>query len=100
MKENSPMDETQGAPARVEGVEYPVEFEMRVIYLAEYGDELAAALEKTLTERGAALERPRELPAKGAKYGRLACRVRFEDQESLYAAYAAIGELPGVKAAL
>ncbi|HPM72874.1 MAG TPA: DUF493 family protein [Spirochaetales bacterium] len=100
IKESNPMDDTQGTPTRVEGVEYPVEFEMRVIYLADCRDELTLALERTLTERGAALERPRELPAKGAKYGRLACRVRFDDQESLYAAYAAIGELPGVKAAL
>ena len=94
------MDDSNGTPARVDGVEYPVEFELRVIYLAEFKDELTVALERTLTERGAALEPPRELPAKGAKYGRLACRVRFDDQESLYEAYSAIGALPGVKAAL
>ncbi len=83
-----------------DGLEYPVEFELRVIHTIAEGATLAAELGRVLSERGAALETPRALPSKSAKYGRLACRVRFEDKDGMYAAYAAIGALPGVKAAL
>ncbi len=94
-------EERTARPAEgVEGLEYPVEFELRVIHLLAEGAALAVELQRVLAERGASLEAPRALPASGTKYGRLACRVRFADKESLYAAYTAIGALPGVKAVL
>jgi len=97
------MEERKNLPAMTDipdGLEYPVEFELRVIHVLAEGPALAAGLGRVLSERGAALETPRALPSKSAKYGRLACRVRFEDKDGLYAAYAAIGALPGVKAVL
>ncbi|HUW69477.1 MAG TPA: DUF493 family protein [bacterium] len=87
-------------PSGVEGIEYPVEFELRVIYARDAGATLQVDLDALLTERGVALESVRSLPATGEKYGRLACKVVFQDKESLYATYQAIGQLPGVKAVL
>jgi putative lipoic acid-binding regulatory protein len=108
MKENEMEEKQEAGPERtagavpdgVDGLEYPVEFELRVIHLIEAGSALADQLAKVLAERGASLESPRALPASGVKYGRLACKVRFENKETLYATYAAIGELPGIKAVL
>lgn len=87
-------------PDGVDGLEYPVEFEMRVIHLLAGSESLAGQLAAVLAERGVSLESPRALPASGVKYGRLACKVRFEDKETLYATYTAIGALPGIKAVL
>jgi len=97
------MEEKRAIPTMTEvteGLEYPVEFELRVIHVLAEGPALTAELARLLSERGASLETPRALPSSSAKYGRLACRVRFEDKDGLYAAYAAIGGLPGVKAVL
>lgn len=90
----------------VEGIVYPVAFELRVIYLLEAGSTLPADLHRVLAEKKASPGAVRELAAPagkavpGGKYGRLACPVRFEDKESMYAAYAAVGALPGVKTVL
>ena len=91
---------TGPVPDGVEGLEYPVEFELRVIHLLAGSESLAERLAAVLMERGAVLEPPRSLPSSGTKYGRLACKVRFENKETLYAAYTAIGALPGIKAVL
>ncbi len=87
-------------PSGVEGIEYPVEFELRVIFARATGTSLQADLGQLLAARGVGLEPVRSLPASGEKYGRLACRVAFQDKESLYETYQAIGRLPGVKAVL
>ena len=97
MEEMAP-DKTLSSSA--EGLEYPVEFELRVIHFIAGSESLAGQLRRVLEERHVSLEVPRVLPASGAKYGRLACRVRFEDKDRLYAAYTAIGALPGVKVVL
>lgn len=90
----------------VEGIVYPVEFELRVIYLLETGSALPAELYRVLADSHASPGSVRELAAPagkavpGGKYGRLACPVRFDDKETMYAAYKAVGALPGVKAVL
>jgi len=87
-------------PSGVEGIEYPVEFELRVIYERTAGASLQVDLDALLATRGVSLEAVRSLPATGEKYGRLACKVAFKDKESLYDTYQSIGKLPGVKAVL
>lgn len=87
-------------PSGVEGIEYPVEFELRVIYARATGATLQVDLGTLLSTRGVALEPVRSLPATGEKYGRLACKVALQDRKSLYDTYQAIGKLPGVKAVL
>lgn len=77
---------------------YPVDFELRVIYQQALADGLPEAITAILDRCKAAPQAARSLPAKGATYGRLAIGVRFQDEASMHAAYAAIGALPGVKA--
>lgn len=91
---------TGPGPDGVEGLEYPVEFELRIIHLLAGNPSLTDQLAAVLAERGVALEPPRALPASGSTYGRLACRVRFDNKETLYATYSAVGALPGIKAVL
>jgi putative lipoic acid-binding regulatory protein len=92
--------------ASVEGIVYPVEFELRVIYLLEAGTTLPVDLHRVLTDSHASPGAVRELAAPagkavpGGKYGRLACPVKFTDKETMYAAYAAVGAMPGVKTVL
>lgn len=93
-------NEAYDTNGRADGLEYPVEFELRVIYELSYGSAPEEALARVLAARGAALEAPRRLPSSGQRYGRLACRVRFETQDALYAAYAEAGAIPGVKTIL
>jgi putative lipoic acid-binding regulatory protein len=106
-------DKSIGSDARpgavksgVEGIVYPVEFELRVIYMLEAGSTLPAELYRVLADSHASPGAVRELavPAgktvPGGKYGRLACPVRFDDKETMYDAYKAVGALPGVKAVL
>ncbi len=92
--------ESPDARGRASGLEYPVDFELRVIYELSYGSAPEEELARVLSTRGAALEAPRRLPSSGQRYGRLACRVRFETQDALYAAYAEAGAIPGVKTIL
>lgn len=85
-------------------VQYPVEFELRVIYLAQGeggagdGEALGLEIARLLRASGGEAGAARPLPAKGPKYGRLAIGVRFDSQASMRAAYAAVGALPSVKA--
>jgi len=107
-KATASASDTQPATSQngVEGIVYPVEFELRVIYLLEAGSTLPADLHRVLSESHASPGDVRELAAPagkavpGGKYGRLACPVRFDDKETMYAAYNAVGALPGVKAVL
>lgn len=100
MKEILSMDEQQAAPVSAEELQYPVEFELRVIYSLAEGADLSKRLDYLLSESAVSLETVRELPSTSAKYGRLACRVRFEDKVRLFATYEAIGAQPGVKTVL
>lgn len=85
-------------------VQYPVEFELRVIYLiqgeegAGDGEALGQEIARLVRAAGGVAGSARPLPAKGPKYGRLAMGVRFDSQASMRAAYAAVGALPSVKA--
>lgn len=85
-------------------VQFPVEFELRVIFLAQgeggAGDGAALGLEiaRLVRASGGVAGAARPLPAKGPKYGRLALGVRFDSQASMRSAYAAAGALPAVKA--
>jgi putative lipoic acid-binding regulatory protein len=83
-----------------ERIQFPVRFELRVIYILALGATLEEDLLRLLQARRASPGRPEPLPAKGAKYGRMAVQVVFTDQESMRSAYADISALPCIKAVL
>lgn len=81
-------------------IQFPVHFELRVIYTLALGATLEEDLQRLLRARNASPGRPEVLPAQGAKYGRMAIRVVFLDQDSMRSAYADIAALPCVKAVM
>lgn len=83
-----------------EAIQFPVHFELRVIYILALGATLEEDLLRLLQARKAAPGRPVSLPAKGARYGRMSVRVVFTNQENMRTAYADIAALPCVKAVL
>ncbi|HAP44638.1 MAG: hypothetical protein A2087_13155 [Spirochaetes bacterium GWD1_61_31] len=81
-------------------LQFPVSFELRIIYVLAQGALLEPQVLEILQKQRAAPQLPRTLPASGSTYGRMAVPVCFADEASMRAAYAAIGVLPGVKALL
>ncbi len=91
---------TDSAPFGGERIEFPVSFQLRVIYTLALGATLEEDLLRLLQVRKASPGRPEALPTKGPKYGRMAIKVVFTDQESMRAAYTDISALHCVKAVL
>jgi len=87
-------------PLRGAKLQYPVSFELRIIYLAALCDELQAQMAGIMRTYGISAGTPRLLPVSGKKYGRMAIQVEFLDEPSMHGVYAAIGALPAVKAVM
>ncbi len=87
-------------PLRGAKLQYPVSFELRIIYLAALCDELQAQVAEILRTNDISAGAPRLLPVSGKKYGRMAIQVEFLDEPSMHGVYAAIGALPAVKAVM
>lgn len=81
-------------------LEFPVSFELRVIYTAAGGEGFAADMERVLASRGIPHDEPRALPSTSAKYGRMVASVTFADKETMQAVYADLGAFPCVKVVL
>ncbi len=81
-------------------LQYPVSFELRIIYVLAEGATVELDALRLLGEANARCGTPSALPAPGVKYGRLSIPVTFSDEASMHAAYAGIGALPCVKAVL
>jgi putative lipoic acid-binding regulatory protein len=81
-------------------IEFPVSFDLRIIYTLAENPELQGGLEAIL----ARLEVPCSLiqgAAKpGARYGKMGARITLDSLERMHALYAAVGALPGVKTVL
>jgi len=87
-------------PLRGAKLQYPVSFELRIIYLAALRDELQAQVAGIMRSYGISAGAPRLLPVSEKKYGRMAIQVEFIDESSMHGVYAAIGALPAVKAVM
>lgn len=79
-------------------IEFPVSFELKLIFSLSSGAALNADLLAVFARRAvpcSAIESKESKP--GAKYGRVSARVTFSSLEQLRATYAEIGTLPYVK---
>jgi len=92
-----PIDETADPG---EALEFPVQFDLRIIYLAEADGVVEADAAKILLESGIRFSAARRLPTDSAKYRRLAIPVTFENRPSMHSVYAALGKLPYIKAVM
>jgi putative lipoic acid-binding regulatory protein len=87
-------------PLRGAKLQYPVSFELRIIYLASMVDALRTQVSDIMQTYGIFAGAPRLLPVSGKKYGRMAIQVTFNDEPGMHGVYAAIGALPAVKAVM
>lgn len=78
-------------------LEYPLDFDIRIIYrLAEAGD-FRTKLEITLAEVGVPWTLIQGVIKPGASYGRMGARISVDSKQRMEILYAAIAALPGVK---
>lgn len=89
-------------PSFAEGVEleFPVTFDLRIIYVLAEGGSIQDDLERIYAGRGVKCTLMQGIAKPGAKYGRMGSRLTFSSREQLYATYADIGKLPYVKTAI
>ncbi|MDA8426242.1 MAG: hypothetical protein M0Z80_08880 [Treponema sp.] len=81
-------------------VDYPVTFDLRVIYVLSQGATIVEDLERIYASLGVRCTLIQGIAAPGSKYGRMGSRVTMQSRDQMYAAYEAIGKLPYVKTAL
>ncbi|HWR10756.1 MAG TPA: DUF493 family protein [Rectinemataceae bacterium] len=78
-------------------VEYPVRFDLRIIYgVAEAGD-IAAALEATLKRIAVPCSIIQRTVKPDGKYGRIGARISVDSKRTMDRLYAEVAKLPGVK---
>jgi hypothetical protein len=92
--------ESCGGPFGGVEVNFPVTFDLRIIYILADGSSIQSDLEAIYARLGVACTLMQGTAKPGAKYGRFGSRVTIRDHAQFYAVYAEIGKLPYVKAAL
>ena len=78
-------------------VEYPVSFDLRIIYTLAEAPDLEASLEKALAASGVPCTLIQGISKPGAKYGRMGARVTVDSESSMKKLYALVAAIPGVK---
>jgi hypothetical protein len=83
-----------------EELDFPVTFDLRLIYLLEGGGSVREDLERILEARGVAWTLMQGEAKEGAKYGRFGVRLTMTSREQMYGTYGDIGRLSYVKTAI
>lgn len=97
----SSMDEaTEAGPFAGAELEFPVAFDLRIIYVLAEGATIVEDLEAIYASLGVSCAMIQGVAKPGATYGRMGSRLRFDTREQMYSTYAAIGKLPYVKTAI
>jgi len=107
MDKEAPAGNGQGGtpdslPPFAEGaeLEFPVTFDLRIIYTLAEGGSIQDDLERIYTARGVKCSLMQGISKPGAKYGRMGSRLTFTSREQMYSTYSDIGKLPYVKTAI
>jgi putative lipoic acid-binding regulatory protein len=87
-------------PLQGEQLEFPVSFDLRIIYILAEGSAVREDLERILAEHRVAWTLMQGDARPGAKYGRFGVRLTMESREQMYGTYADIGKLTYVKTAI
>ena len=81
-------------------IQFPLSFDLRVIYILAEGGSIVEDLEALYVRLGVKCAMIQGIAKPGAKYGKMGSRLTFATREQMYATYEAIGQLPYVKAAI
>lgn len=83
-----------------EELDFPVSFDLRLIYLLAEGGSVREDLERILRAQGVAWTFMQGEAKDGAKYGRFGVRLTMTSREQMYSTYEDIGKLSYVKTAI
>lgn len=81
-------------------IEYPVQFDLRIIYEVAAAGDLQATLETTLATAGIPCSMIQGIVKPQARYGRMGARVTIASKAVMDLLYARVSALPGVKAVI
>lgn len=81
-------------------IEFPIQFDLKIIYLIAEAQDLASSLEHLLAELSIPCSLIQGITVPGKKYGKLGARVTISSQEMMNSLYTRVAQLPGVKAAI
>ena len=97
MDENAP-----ACPAPFGGatIDYPVHFDLRIIYTLAEAPDMAARLEAVLAAIAVPCSMVQGVAKPGAKYGRMGARITVDSKLTMNRLYAEVGKIPGVKAVI
>lgn len=79
-------------------IEYPVHFDLRIIYTKAEAPDMAAALETTLARIAVPCSIIQGIAKPEGKYGRMGARVTVDSKKTMDLLYVEVAKLPGVKA--
>ncbi|HET7839363.1 MAG TPA: hypothetical protein VFL04_06355 [Rectinemataceae bacterium] len=78
-------------------LEFPVTFDLRIIYTLAEGSTITDDLERIFASLGVPCALIQGMAKPGAKYGRMGSRITLSSRQQMYSLYSAVGELPYVK---
>ncbi|MEI6876247.1 MAG: hypothetical protein WCL50_14080 [Spirochaetota bacterium] len=81
-------------------LEFPVTFDLRMIYLKDEGPNIVEDLEAIYKARDVACAMIQGIGIPGSKYARMGSRLTFTSREQMYGTYEDIGKLPYIKSAI
>jgi hypothetical protein len=95
-------DETPATDPRLTGaaIEFPVTFDLRIIYVKAEGPGIQADLEAIYAARSVSCSLIQGMDIEGSKYARMGSRLTFVSREQMYGTYEDIGKLPYVRSAI
>jgi putative lipoic acid-binding regulatory protein len=81
-------------------IEFPVHFDLRIIYIVAEAPNLSADLEAVLLKIGVPYSLIQGMAKPGSKYGRMGARVTVDSKQSMDKLYAEVAKIKGVKAVI
>ena len=81
-------------------LDFPVTFDLRIIYVKAEGPDIVADLEGIYKARGVSCSLIQGMDIPGSKYARMGSRLTFASREQMYGTYEDIGKLSYVKSAI
>jgi len=79
-------------------IEFPVHFDLRIIYVIADAPNLQVDLEATLLRIGVPCTLIQGVVKPGSKYGRMGARVTVDSKQNMDKLYAEVAKIKGVKA--
>ncbi|MFZ4617864.1 MAG: hypothetical protein ACOYM2_16915 [Rectinemataceae bacterium] len=91
-----------GTDPRLTGaeLEFPLTFDLRMIYLKDEGSTIVEDLEAIYKAREVSCAMIQGIGIPGSKYARMGSRLTFTSREQMYGTYEDIGKLPYIKSAI